>query len=288
MRSALIAAFALLSLVACGPGRCPDPNNCFTSIVQFSAVTKLQVSSGFVYFHEAGGFERVSVDGGTIENLLTDETVHDFAVTSGFAYVATDTGLVRLDTTNTTGQHQQLSTDKTVGVAADANGVAWLSCASLNQSNLDGSARTQTKLDSCSDPSVLAIDSSTVYGSAASGNWYASRSGGALTLFGSEPCKRVLAGGGWMYCNPNTGGLERIDPLSGEVQDLMQGDVHDFALSPANLYVATGTDLDAQPRGSGNGSILGTYANISSVAVDDKVYFVNTQADLGLLLSTPL
>jgi hypothetical protein len=35
--------------------------------------------------------------------------------------------------------------------------------------------------------------------------------------------------------------------------------------------------------------VLGTYANISSVAVDDQLlYFVNTAGDMGLLLSTAL
>src|SRR5262249_39389094 len=134
---------------------------------------------------------------------------------------------------------------------------------------------------------VMTIDSSTAYGSAASGDWYASRSGGPVTLFGSVPCTRVAAGGGWLYCMSD--GLRKLQPLSQEVETAIEGDVRDFVLSPKNIYASVGEDLEAVPRSGGNGYVLGTYASISAVTVDDQsVYFVNTDSNLGLLLSTAL
>jgi hypothetical protein len=65
--------------------------------------------------------------------------------------------------------------------------------------------------------------------------------------------------------------------------------VRDFALSPGALYAAVGDDLDSMPRSGGNATVLGTLANITAVAVDaTALYFVNSDADMGLLLRTAL
>lgn len=274
----------LLALAACGPTR----DTSFNRIVQFSAVKKLQVLGGYVYFFESTGFERVQAKGGAnVEPLFTNGGIHDFSVVTGAAYVASDNGLFRVPTTMGAPQ-TQLTSEKTVAVAADDNGVSWLTCTQLNHAALDGTQRVSTPLDSCNGDATLAIDSSTAYGGGASGDWYASRSGGPVKKFGSLTCKKVMPGAGWVYCISN--GLRRIDPMTGELQVVLEGDVRDFTLSPSHVYAATGQDLDSQPRSGGQGpTVLGTYANITSVAVDDQsLYFVNTDADLGLLLSTAL
>jgi hypothetical protein len=272
---------ALLALVACGPSR--DPS--FNRIVQFSAVKKIQASANFIYTFESTGLERVPTTGGSLETMFSDDGVNDFSVIPSGAYVATNNGLVLVDLS--THGHQTLFAEKTVAVAADQFGVTFLTCNALNHAALDGSQRISTPLDSCNGDSKLAIDSSTAYGSNADGDWFASRSGGPISIFGNTPCFRVVAGGGWMYCG--SAGLKRINPLTQDVETVVDGDVHDFTLSAESIYLSVGTDLDSMPRGGGNLYVLGTLADISAVDVDDKlVYFVNTDSNLGLLLSTAL
>src|SRR5262249_43739865 len=106
--------------------------------------------------------------------------------------------------------------------------------------------------------------------------------------FATLGCKKVMSGAGWLYCISD--GLRRLAPLTQDSELVMNGDVRDFALSPVNVYAAVGQDLDSQPRSGGAGpNVLGTYANITSAAVDTQsLYFVNTDGDLGLLLSTAL
>jgi hypothetical protein len=284
MRFVLLAAAVLAT--ACGPQHCPDPNSCFKTVGQFSALTKLQVAANFVYFYEAAGFERVPVAGGTAETLLSDTTVRDFAVVTNFAFVATDTGLVRIDTGSGIG-HTSLSSEKTLAVAADDTGVAWLTCTALNQAGLDGSQLRSTPVTECG-ASALTLDGSTVYGSDDVGLWYASRSGGAINRYSELQCSRMQPGGGWVYCLFNNG-LIRVDPLQQVSEQVMDGNVHDFALSAQNIYAGVDTDLDAIPRNGGGPVIYGTIANITAVAVDStSCYLVNSSADMGRLLSTPL
>jgi hypothetical protein len=278
-----LCAALLLTATACGPAR--DPT--FTSIVQFSAVKKLQVMAGYVYYFEATGFKRVPTGGGMVEPLFTNGTVHDFSVVTGYAYVASDDGLYRIPTAMGAAV-MTITQEKVVAVAADDFGLSWLTCLQLNHAALDGTQKISTPLGSCNGDATLALDSSTAYGSGASGDWFASRNGDPIHHFSTLSCSKVTAGAGWVYCISN--GLQRINPLTGDAEMVMDGDVHDFTLSPSNLYTAVGPDLDSQPRSGGVGpTVLGTYASISAVAVDDQLlYFVNTAADMGLLLSTAL
>jgi hypothetical protein len=279
---------AVLSAFSCGPGR--DPT--FNRLVQFSAVTKLRIASGQVYFTEAGVFERVPVTGGTVEVITVGGSgVADFAVVDDTGYLATSTGVFKVDLTDITIPAVQLSSEIATAIDADENGVSWLGCNALVSAQPDGSGLLRTTLDPtiCLAGAQVALDTSTVYGGDTTGLWYASRSGGAITRITAASCTRMLAGAGWLYC-AGASNLVQINPLTGLYQTAVNNSVRDFALSPDRLYGADDTNLFSQARTASTGEeVLGAYADISSVAVDDtSCYFVNTSGSLGLLLSTAL
>lgn len=277
----------LLAVAACGPGR----DTTFHRIKEISAVTKLEVAEGWIYFVEGGALKRVAKTGGDIE-VITQTGVVDFAATKGHLYAATvANGVLSSDIplTGVVGAGVSISSDVALAIAADQNGVSWVTCSTVTHAALDGTAQTSAAVPgTCLNSSTrLALDSSTAYGVNGSGEWYASRSGGPTKTFGSLPCQRIAAGGGWVYCADTTNGLKRIDPLNRTVEDVFAGQVRTFAIGELRLYAAVGEDLVSSPRNSTRTDVLGTYSKISAIALDSAaVYFVNTEGDRGLLLST--
>ncbi|MBL8949864.1 MAG: hypothetical protein JNK82_03745 [Myxococcaceae bacterium] len=286
MRRLLLVLLATVS-AACSPGRDPQ----FIRIVQFSAVDKLQLADAWVYFAEGDGLKRVEKAAKTpmVETLLAS-TVTDFAVVPEHIYVATPSGVVHLPiTTMGVGQAASLSNDNALAIAADKAGVSWVTCTSLTHAAPDGSAQVTVPVAGmCAGAATqLVLDSSTAYGVSGRGEWYASRSGGSVTWFANEPCKHIAAAGGWLYCANEAAGLTRFSPIRPEVEQVLNGNVRAFAVGEARIYAGVGADLISSPRNSTQVDVLGTLAQISSIAVDAaNVFFVNTEGNLGLLLRT--
>lgn len=284
MRLGLLLTFVVLS--ACGPNR----DTSFTRIVQFSAVGKLVVAGDHVYFNEMGGLKRVPKKGGAIE-VVTSTSVIDYAATAGHVYAATPSGVLHfaLSSSGAVASMSTLSNDAPLAIAADANGVSWVTCSALNNAALDGSGLSTTTFSApCANNATrLTLDSSTVYGISGQGQWYASRSGGALVKLANEKCSRIEAAGGWLYCSDQAEGLRRFSPWTNDIEMVLAGQVHTFAIGESRIYAGIGQDLVASPRNTSTQDVYGTYAAISAIALDGSdVYFVNTEGNLGLLLRT--
>jgi hypothetical protein len=185
-----------LVAVACGPGR--DPK--FTSIVQFSAVDKLQMADAFIYYPEFGVLKRVAKTEGAMPQIVHPSGVLDFAVAPGHAYAVTPSGVLHfaLATNGLISAPTTISTDGPLAIAADRYGVSWATCSRLTHARPDGTEPIVEPMPGgCSlDGLQLTLDSSTAYGVDARGEWYASRSGGPITPFANEPCERIAAAGG--------------------------------------------------------------------------------------------
>lgn len=278
----LCLAAAVLLLLACGGGR----DATFTRIVQFSAVEKLQQADGFIYFTEGSALKRVAIKNGLVESLLPNGVV-DFAVTNGHVFAATTDGVMHQ---STTGEPEKVSPHKALSIAADGHGVSWLTCTTVTHASLDGViASVNPVLGQCGNANTrLTLDSSTAYGQSADGIWWASRSGGPIKYFSTRQCNRVGAGGGWFYC-ATLESLSRLGPLTGQDEEILTGQVRDFAIGASRIYAARDSELVSMPRDGSSVAVLGTYAAISAVALDSEhVYIVNTESGLGLLLSTAL
>ncbi len=284
MRLFVLVLLAFAS--ACGSNR--DPM--FYRIVQFSAVSKLELGGGHVYFSEGNQLKRVPKAGGPIETVVM-AGVADFAATDGHVYAATNAGVVHL-TLQTGGgivSTDTLSSEPALAVAADANGVTWVNCSAVTSAALDGSNQVRTPLPGpCANQLTrLAIDSSTVYGMNTAGQWYTSRSGGEVKPLAAEKCSRLEAAGGWLYCSDRDFGLRRFSPRTKDVELVIDGQVHTFSIGESRIYAGVGQDLVSSPRNTSRQEVLGTYAAISAIALDaSDVYFVNTEGNLGLLLRT--
>jgi hypothetical protein len=278
----------LVVAAGCGPGRDPA----FFRIVQFSAVDKLQLAGSSIYFEEGDGLKRIDKAGGMVQ-VIHSGKVTDFAVATGHAYAATEEG-VRHYTVAGNGIFsggELVSSDAALAIAADDNGVSWVTCTTLTHAAPGGTGQLSVPIPgTCAGTGTrLALDSSTAYGVSGKGEWYAARSGGPVTLFANEPCKLLAAGGGWLYCGNGAAGLVRFSPVRREVEQVLQGEVHSFAIGEARIYAGIGEDLVSSPRNSTQVEVLGTYADISAIALDStSVYFVNTEGSLGLLLRTSL
>ena len=280
--------FALLFSLAvgCGPGR--DPS--FHRVVQFSAVGKLAIAGNHVYFAEDRALKRVGKQGGAVE-IITPVDVNDFAAAAGHVYAATTGGIDHhaLATAGTIASTRQISTDAALAIAADATGVAWVTCSTVVIAASDGSGQIRVPLTRpCSNANTrLALDSSTVYGMDAMGQWLMSRAGGSFKPIANERCQRIEAGGGWLYCSDREMGLRRFTTRVNEVESVLDGQVHAFAIGATRIYAGMGQDLISSPRNTRTQEVLGTYAAISAIALDEKdVFFVNTEGPLGLLLRT--
>lgn len=282
----LTLAAVLLCLSAC------EAQREFTRVVQFTAVTKLVLGGNHVYFSEDRALKRVAKTGGAIEVLVTADVV-DFAAATGHAYAATNAGLlhVTLATNGTVAMTTTLTNEPVISVAADGAGVSWLTCTAVTHAAHDGSNPIRvptTRPCGMGGTTRITLDSSTVYGMDPMGQWMSSRAGGPITPLANEKCQRIEAGGGWLYCSDRDAGLRRFSPRVKEVELVLDGQVHTFALGATRVYAGVGQDLISSPRNTSTQEVLGTYAAISAIVLDEKdVYFVNTEGNLGLLLRTP-
>ena len=279
-----------LALVLC-LAACESPRE-FTRIVQFTAVTKLVLGGNHVYFSEDRALKRVAKGGGPIEILPATDVV-DFAAATGHVYAATAGGLlhITLNTNGSVATSTAFTNEPVISVAADGAGVSWLTCSAVTHAALDGSNPIRvptTRPCGMGGTTRIALDSSTVYGMDQMGQWMSSRAGGPITPLANEKCQRIEAGGGWLYCSDRDAGLRRFSPRVKEVELVLDGQVHTFALGTTRLYAGVGQDLISSPRNTSTQEVLGTYAAISAIVLDEKdVYFVNTEGNLGLLLRTP-
>lgn len=276
----------ILSLAACGPPRE------FARVVQFSAVGKLVIGGSYAYFSEDRALKRVRKSGGAIEFIVPADVV-DFAASTGHVYAATNGGLfhITLNADESVAMSTTLTDEPIVSVAADGAGVSWLTCSSVTHAAPDGTNPirvTTTRPCGMGGTTRIVLDSSTVYGMDPMGQWMTSRAGGPITPLANEKCQRIEAGGGWLYCSDRDAGLRRFSPRVKEVELVLDGQVHTFALGAVRIYAGVGQDLISSPRNTSTQEVLGTYAAISAIVLDDKdVYFVNTEGNLGLLLRTP-
>lgn len=278
----------LAMLVACGPGR--DPS--FFRIVQFTAVEKLQLADAWVYFKEDMGLRRVEKAAATpMVQPVHLGAVTDFAVAPGHAYVAGPAGITHypIMPNGTLGAPTPISSDTALAITADKTGVSWVTCTTLTHALPDGSGQLTVAMPGpCAGPATrLVLDSSTAYGINGKGEWYAARTGGDVTPFANEPCKQLAATAGWLYCSNGPQGLVRFSPVRKEVEQVLNGDVHAFAVGESRIYAGVGADLISSPRNSTQVDVLGTLAAISAISLDAaNVFFVNTEGNLGLLLRT--
>ncbi len=286
MRSTLLVL--LLSVAACGSGR--DPS--FFRIVQFSAVEKLQLADAWVYFAEGDGLKRVEkAAAAPAVQMVHMGVVTDFAVVPGHVYVAGPMGIVHytIASNGMLAGPTPISSENVLAISADKSGVSWVTCTSLTHATSDGTGPISVAMPGpCAGTGTqLVLDSSTAYGINGKGEWYASRTGGPVTAFANEPCKQLAAAGGWLYCANAASGLVRFSPVRKEIEQVLLGDVHTFAVGESRVYAGVGADLVSSPRNSTQVEVLGTLASISAISLDTaNVFFVNTEGNLGLLLRT--
>src|SRR5262245_4775356 len=121
----------LLLVVAAGCGSGRDPG--FYRIVQFSAVDKLQLADKWVYLAEDDGLKRVEKAGGKPLEVVYPGTVVDFAAVPGHLYAATPSGVVHFSiaAAGTVSAPTPVSPDNALAIAADKNGVSWVTCTAL-------------------------------------------------------------------------------------------------------------------------------------------------------------
>ena len=234
--------------------------------------------------------KRFAKNGGALE-VLVPMGVVDFDATDGHAYAATQLMGVQHVEIPSTGAMTigTLSGEAALAIAADEHGVSWVTCSTLTHASLDGASQIREPVTgTCANQATrLALDSSTAYGINGQGQWYASRSGGPIAGLASEKCSRLEAANGWLYCSHRDTGLRRFSPRTKDIELVIDGQVHTFAVGPSRIYAGVGQDLVANPRNTAQQEVYGTYAAISAITLDSKdVFFVNTEGNLGLLLRT--
>jgi len=287
MRRAYLVFLSAL-LLACPSGR--DPS--FFRIVQFSAVDKLQLADAWVYFAEGDGLKRVEKAAATpMVQMVHMGPITDFAVVPGHVYIAGPQGIGHypIMPNGMLGAPGNISSDTALAIAADKTGVSWVTCSTLTHATPDGTGQITVPMPGpCAATSTqLVLDSSTAYGVAGKGEWWASRSGSDVVFFANEPCQQIAAAAGWLYCANGPQGLTRFSVVRKEVEQVLNGDVHAFAVGESRIYAGMGADLVSSPRNSTQVEVLGTLASISAISVDAaNVFFVNTEGNLGLLLRT--